>query len=128
MCGDVPGIEKPCVWRCARNRETLCVEMCQEWRDPVCGDVLWFDYNTIDVSDGSEDEVKEGGAGGPHESPLAVLQMKLNELTIAYELVVKNSDQIATNRLESGETQVLLKITSSAMVKVRRRRDSTICA
>ena len=87
-----------------------------------------------DCQSGSEDgdEVKEGVAGGvsnsPHDNPLAVLQVKLKELTTAYELVIKNNHQLTkfASELESGgstgkpkEKFALLKITSAAVVKVR---------
>lgn len=90
----------------------------------------------VDVSDcqsGSEDEAKERGAAGgssasPHENVLTALQEKLKELTTAYELVVKNCHQLSkfASELESGgsagkpmEKVTLLKITSTAVVKVR---------
>ena len=100
-------------------------------------------HKTIDVSDcpsGSEDEGKEegatgsgitsgGGSGGPQESLLSTLQDKLKELTTAYDLMVKNSHQLSkfTSELESGgnsrEKIALLKITSAAMVKVRKEQE-----
>lgn len=90
-----------------------------------------------DCQSRSEDESTEGGAtagsvavggNGPHENLLTTLQDKLKELTAAYELVVKNSHQFSkfAGELESvgsaakaKERVALLKITSTAVVKVR---------
>lgn len=85
----------------------------------------------------SEDEAVGGHAGGGyvavvsgHDNPLAAMQLKLKELTTAYDLVVKNSQQLSklASELESvpgskaavkpAETLALLKLTSSAIVKV----------
>lgn len=82
------------------------------------------------MSEGSEDETKEEGAAigstasGPHDNLLAVLHVKLKELTTANDLVVKNSHQLSkfAGELEGSvgkEKIALLKITSAAVVKVR---------
>lgn len=94
---------------------------------------LYADVSDCQSGSEDEDEVKEGGAGGvcnsgPHDNPLAVLQVKLKELSTAYELVIKNNHQLAkfASELESGgsagkpkEKFALMKITSAAVVKVR---------
>lgn len=107
-----------------------------------CSLVLCADVSD-GASSGSEDEAgaQEGHKGrsaertvGPtldtHDNPLAALQLKLKELTTAYELVLKNSHQLTkfASELESSaskpnsgkpvEKLAMLKITSAAIVKV----------
>ena len=90
-----------------------------------------------DLSDQSESdgEAVGGGTGGAESSananPLANMKLKLKELTTAYDMVVKNSHQLSklaseldsTSELKASkpaETLALLKLTSSAMMKVWR--------
>ena len=79
-------------------------------------------------------ESKGGGASGSgssaQDNPLATLQLKLKQLTTAYDLVLKNSHQLSklSSELESvsgsskaakpTEKFALFKLTSAAMVKV----------
>lgn len=82
----------------------------------------------VDASD-SQSEFEDGAGGGSHD-PLAALREKLKGLSAAYDLIVKNSQQLlkfANEWEESGaisdvkpkEKFALFKITAAAMVKVR---------
>lgn len=88
----------------------------------------------LDVSDQSDSEDEEDGAkASGHDNPLAAMQLKLKELTTAYDLMVKNNHQLSklASELENApsskgaspaakpaETFALMKLTCSAVVKV----------
>lgn len=79
---------------------------------------------------GSEDELDGMKGHDDHSNPLAALQSKLKEVTTAYDLVVKNNQQMtklaseleaASSSKGSGkpvETVALMRLTCSAVVKV----------